>query len=379
MGRRRLLTAIAAGLALTGALTVSGLALHRGLREAEMQLAAQQAERDQLRRAVATAGIRIAALQGELASTAAALREREARLASLDRRVSGAERELRAGERLLREYAGGVALIEATVRYEDREGRPLRYRDVEGRRPWRGVLGPPPVGVDGEGPVVTTTFLGTGFLVDRHGTVLTTRHVARPWERGDETESFDDLGVEPRLADLRAFFPALPDPVPLSGGQVSEAADIMRLTAALPRTAVPILPLDATPAVPGRPVIVFGYPTGLALLLARIDPAALRSMIPDDVEAIADDTVDIPRLLSDLARARLIRPYASWGHVVEAGGHLLTYDGRTAMGASGGPILNMAGRVVGVNQAMLPDFDAVAFGVPIRHGIQLLRGRSVSR
>jgi S1-C subfamily serine protease len=365
-------------LLLAGALTVSAIALYRGSRDSDPRVADERAAREELTRALALADARLAAVGGELASTAALLREREARLQSLAGRLADVERESRAGERLLQAYAGGVALIQATVRYEDRTGRPLRYRGIE-RRPWRGALGPPSVGVDGKGPIVTSTLLGTGFLVDRHGTVLTSRHVARPWEREDEADALSELGVEPRLVDLRAFFPALPEPVPLKGGRASETADLMRLTAALPPgVVVPVLPLDEGHAVPGRPVIVLGYPAGLELLLARVDPALLRSLVPDDVDDIADDSVDVPRLLAELAGRRLIRPYASWGHVVDARAHLLTYDARTAMGASGGPIFSAAGRVIGVNQAVLRDFDAVAFGVPIRHGLRLLRGRPLS-
>jgi S1-C subfamily serine protease len=364
-------------LLLAGGLAASAIALHRGQQESAARLADERAARDDLGRRLAATDVRLDALRGELSGTAAVLREREARLEALARRMGGVEQWIQAGERLLPAYAAGVALIEATVRYEDAAGRPLRYRDVEARRPWRGALGPPPIGVDGEGGVVTTTFLGTGFLAGRDGTLLTNRHVVRPWESEDEMDALRELGVEPRLAALRAFFPGLTEPVLLTQGRASDSADLLRLTATLPSGAVPVLPLDAAPTRPGRPVVVLGYPAGVELLLARIEPGILRTLVPDGVEDIADDTVDVPRLLAELARRRLIRPHASWGHVVEVRPHLITYDARTTIGASGGPILSAAGRVVGVNQAVLLGFDGVAFGVPIRHGLALLRGRSL--
>jgi S1-C subfamily serine protease len=362
-------------LVLAGVISGWTVARSRGQRDSVACLAEERTAREELRRAVAATNARLDAVQGELASTATVLRGREARLGALARRLSGLERGVQAGERLLQGIAAGVALIQATVRYEDAAGRPLRYRGAETRRPWRGVLGPPPVGVEGDGAVVTTTFLGTGFLVGRDGTVLTSRHVVRPWETEDDAAVLEELGVVPRLADVRAFFPGLVEPVSLRPGHASDTADVMVLTAAVPPGTVPILPLDETPPVPGRPVIVIGYPGGLELLLARVEPAVLRTLIDPDVPDIADDTVDVPGLLAELARRRLIRPHASWGHVVDVRPHLLTYDARTAIGASGAPILDTAGRVIGVNQAVLPDFVGVAFGVPIRHGRALLRDR----
>src|SRR5581483_3186633 len=179
--------------------------------------------------------------------------------------------------------------------YEDAAGRPLRYRGAEARRPWRGLLGPPRVAVGGDGPVVTATFLGTAFLVDGDGTLLTSRHVARPWEGEDEQEAARELGVTPRLAELRAFFPGVPEPFPLTGGRMSEGADLMLLRARRPPGGAPVLALDPAAAVPGRPVLVMGYPGGLEMLLARVDPRDLPGLLGPDVAEIADDTVDVPR------------------------------------------------------------------------------------
>ncbi len=344
-------------------------------RESPARPTDERAGPEALERRLAVTDSRLEALGREFASLTALLREREARLDAMAARVRGLEQDVRAGERVLSDSANGVALIQATVRYEDATGRPLRYRRAETRRPWRGVLGPPSVGVDGDGAVVTTTFLGTGFLVGRDGTVVTSRHVARPWETEAELDGLRKLGVEPRLAELRAFFPALTQPVPLTPLRVSDASDVMVLRASLRPGSVPVLSLDPGPVVPGRAVLLLGYPAGLELLLARIEPTVLRTLVGDEVEEIADDTVNVPDLLSKLARRGLIRPHASWGHVVDARPHLITYDARTAMGGSGGPVLTAAGRVIGVNQAVLSDFDAVGLGIPIRHALTLLRGR----
>jgi S1-C subfamily serine protease len=377
---RRLALVAGVLVVLTAGLTVTAVTRDRSWRAELAATTAREGDaREELARAVAEAGRRADALRGEIRTLSAILREHERRLDARDRHPRGSGDERVAWERLLETYAPGVALIQATVRYEDSIGRPLRYRGADARRPWRGELGPPPVAVGAEGPIVTETFIGTGFLVDRDGTVLTGRHVARPWEAEDQAEALRELGVRPRLDQLRAFFPALTEPVPLTPGRMSESADLMLLKARLAPGAVPVLPLEPAPVVPGRPVMFMGYPAGLDLLLARVPPAVVRDLLPGDVAEIADDTVDVPRLLSELARRRLIRPHASWGRLAEVRPHVLTHDARTTMGGSGGPIFGDGGRVVGVTHAVLPAVDGIAFGIPARQGLALLHGRPLTK
>jgi S1-C subfamily serine protease len=359
-----------------GALAVTAVTRERSWRaELAVTSAREDDARREVARTVAEVRGRAEALRGEIGTLAAILREHERRLDAHDRQSRGAGRDGVAWERMLETYAPGVALIQATVRYEDSAGRALRYRGAEARRPWRDQLGPPPVAVGDDGPIVTVTFIGTGFLVDRDGTVLTGRHVAQPWETDEQADALRDLGVQPRLEQLRAFFPALTEPVALTRGRASESADVMVLKAALVPGTVPVLPLSTAPAVPGRPVMLLGYPAGLDLLLARVPPAVVRDLVPGDVGEIADDTVDVPRLLRELARRRLIRPHPAWGRLAEVRPHVLTHDARTAMGGSGGPIFGDGGRVLGITHGVLPDVDGIAFGVPARHGLALLRGR----
>jgi S1-C subfamily serine protease len=378
-GRR--LTLVAGVLvALIGAFTVTAVTRERSWRAELAATAAREGDaREELARTVAEAGRRADALRGEIRTLAAILREHERRLDARDRHPRGSTPEGVAWERLLETYAPGVALIQATVRYEDSAGRPLRYRGADARRPWRGQLGPPPVAVGGEGPIVTETFIGTGFLVDRDGTMLTGRHVARPWETEEQAEALHELGVRARLHQLRAFFPALTEPVPLTPARMSESADLMLLEAKLAPGTVPVLPLEPAAAVPGRAVMFLGYPAGLDLLLARVPPAVVQDLLPEDVTEIADDTVDMSRLLGELARRRLIRPHASWGRLAEVRPHVLTHDARTTMGGSGGPIFGDRGRVVGVTHAVLPAVDGVAFGIPVGRGLALLRGRPFTK
>ncbi len=52
----------------------------------------------------------------------------------------------------------------------------------------------------------------------------------------------------------------------------------------------------------------------------------------------------------------------------------VVYDAETTSGGSGGPVLNLAGEVVAVNSAILPEFGGSNLGVPVEHGRTLLEG-----
>jgi S1-C subfamily serine protease len=245
---------------------------------------------------------------------------------------------------------------------------------VEGRSRERAPLDWLGLTTEGEGPVARTTFLGTGFLVSRDGALVTSRHVARPWDGDQELVTLlEQRGLSPRVTQLRAFFPGLRDPVALTPVKVSDTADLVVLRGTVPRS-VPIVPLDRSglDAVPGRPVIVLGYPAGLQLLLARVDPALLETLIDKDVREIADDTVDIPALLERLSQLKQIQPYVTWGHLADARPHQLAHDAGTATGGSGGPIFATSGRVIGVSTAVVRGVGGAAIGAPIRSALPLV-------
>jgi S1-C subfamily serine protease len=127
--------------------------------------------------------------------------------------------------------------------------------------------------------------------------------------------------------------------------------------------------LEGADAVPGRPVIVLGYPAGLQLLLARVAPDLLETLIGRDVTEITDESVDVPALVEKLSRLNQIRPYPTWGRLADKRPHQLAHDAGTSMGGSGGPIFATSGRVIGLSTAVARDFDGAALGVPIREAM----------
>ena len=138
-----------------------------------------------------------AAETGALRSELAATRERLATL----------ESERAVGERIVRDYGPGVCLIQGAYGFQDKDGRPLRYKLDDGGNVLHDADDNPLLDPEGKGPVHETEYVGTGFLVDRRGLVLTNRHVAEPWWNNDYAQSLIERGYVPKQTALRAFFP----------------------------------------------------------------------------------------------------------------------------------------------------------------------------
>ncbi len=396
-GASLLLTSLARGVLQEASWTVKGIALalplflitflvgmpvalyraHRSTEQAVMQMTSrfqgEQVRREDLERQIWDSRRRAEGSWGELADLATTLRvERQhqgAQLENVERKVRALETEGSVSERIIRTYAGGVALLQGAVIFEDPSGRPVHYLSVdENGRPLRDPFGRAPISLDGKGPVVKMMFFGTGFLVSREGAMLTNRHVIEPWKEDEGFGAILSLGVRPRVVQLRAFFPDLPEPIPVAVLKASDAADVALLKGDVKGKSLPVLPLDGTnqAAIPGRPVLLMGYPGGVDLLLARVDPTVLRSLV-------GADAVDLPSLLEGLGRRKLIRPYVTWGHLADVRPHELSYDAQTTQGGSGGPIFSLNGGVIGVNYAIARGFGGASFGVPLQFGIALLR------
>ncbi len=277
------------------------------------------------------------------------------------------ERERAAGERIIRQYGAGVCLIQGTYAFYDDDGLPLRYRvDDSGERARTadGTLG---VEVDGNGPIHTVDTVGTGFLVDRRGFVLTNRHVAEPWWKDPTADSLAGQGFRPRYLSLRAFFPSVTDALDLKAHRTSSSVDLALLKVELRGRKIPVLPLDESGdgAVPGQPVVVVGYPSGIEAILAKADSGVVR-------EILASGTAP-ERVTEALSNKGLIRPSTTQGHIGDVTKTDIVFDAPTTQGSSGGPVFNKHGRVIAVEYAVLSKFGGNSFGLPVRHVLELLR------
>jgi S1-C subfamily serine protease len=282
-------------------------------------------------------------------------------------RLAALEGERAAGERIVREFGPGVCMIQGAYVFQDAAGRLLRVRLDKDGVPARDADGDPLLDPEGAGPVREVEYLGTGFLVDRRGLVLTNRHVAEPWWNDGAALSLAEQGFKPRLTTLRAFFPRQKKSFSLTLGALAEQADIAVLHCDLRGLRLPALPLDRSGrgAVAGQAVVLVGFPAGIEAMLAKADAGVARSVLETAGTSAA-------RISEALAERGLVRPSTTQGHIADVTETDVVFDAPTTQGGSGGPLLNRNGVVIGVSYAVLARFGGNSFAVPIRHALPLV-------
>jgi S1-C subfamily serine protease len=283
-------------------------------------------------------------------------------------RLLSLEGERAVGERIIRDYGAGVCLLQGSYAFYDAEGRPLRYRVDKSGEKVREADGSAAVEVGGQGPVHSVDAIGTGFLVDRRGFIVTNRHVAEPWWKNEAAEALAKDGYKPRFLVLRAFFPRVGEPLRVDVHRVSPTVDLAVLKVDLGKRRIPALPLDASGrgAVPGQPVVVVGYPTGLEALLAKTEGSVVQ-------EILSAQGTSTERITEALSRRGLIRPSTTQGHIGDVTSTDIVFDAATTQGGSGAPVFNKYGRVIAVEYAMLPQFAGNSYGLPVRYALELLK------
>lgn len=210
------------------------------------------------------------------------------------------------------------------------------------------------VGFPNQKPLQRTRISGTGFVV-ANGLIATNRHVAEPWYGDPDADPVITKGAAARLEKLVAYFPGSPAPVDLSPAALSPDGDL----AVVRMNEQPPFPLEPLPLAKENPdagelVAVVGYPMGVLGMMAKAPtPVYARLAFRHDDQGTA----------SELAALSLIRPSATCGHLGDVVGDKLIYDAPTAHGASGGPVFNSRGEVIGVNAAYIDGFSGGTLGV----------------
>ena len=74
-----------------------------------------------------------------------------------------------------------------------------------------------------------------------------------------------------------------------------------------------------------------------------------------------------------IAEAGFMEPLATRGIVGQVTTASIVYDAETTSGGSGGPVIDLNGRVVAVNMAILPEFGGSNLGVPAADALALIR------
>jgi S1-C subfamily serine protease len=276
-----------------------------------------------------------------------------------------------AAARIIDTHAKSVCLVQGAYGFARRdEGgkwRFLREAEPEMLKDVQLAGDKVPLTLAGKGPVFTIEYTGTGFLADAKGIVVTNRHIAEPWWKNESAAPLLEEGYTPRFVHLRAYFPGRKEPVAIDLARtvVADDADLAALRC-VPTDLPPPLPLaPAGSVVAGQRVLLLGYPSGLDALLARgEEDFALR--VSGDVPSEAG------ALLDALAERNLVRPLPTQGHIGDVLADKILFDAPTAVGGSGGPLLDLDGRVVAVNYGILKAFSGANFGVPVDSAAKLL-------
>ena len=271
-----------------------------------------------------------------------------------------------AAERLIARYAGSVCLIQGTYGFGRQVGKKwmwLREASPELLKGMELTSEQVPLMLEGDGPVFQVEYTGTGFLVDRRGVVLTNRHIAEPWWKNDAAEPLLQGDFEARFVHLRAYFPGREEPVEFDRGRtvIADGEDLAALFFAPFADMPAALEMAAADGlVAGRRVLLLGYPSGLDALLARTE---------EDLSAAGGAPQDV---LKALAARDLVRPLPTQGFIGDVLDDRVVFDAPTAVGGSGGPLMDMEGRVVAVNFGILKAFRGANFGVPAPAATRLL-------
>jgi S1-C subfamily serine protease len=263
--------------------------------------------------------------------------------------------------RIATTYSPSVCLIEGTYQFIERgTGKVLR----EAQTPDTGITilqGETKfhVTIEGTGPPVEETVIGTGFLVGR-GLILTNLHVVRPWWKDEAADQILSHGFLPRMLALNTYFPSVTEPFRLEIIGASEEYDlaVCRFNQGTLSVPTPVLAGDDTQLQVGQSVVLLGYPAGVEGLLARLDEGVAKNIVNST-------SLRVPEVTRELAHRGLIRPLPTQGHITALLPTRIIHDAATTTGGSGGPLFNKDGLVIGIIYGVFTEFSASNFAVPV--------------
>jgi DNA-binding response OmpR family regulator/S1-C subfamily serine protease len=315
-----------------------------------------QKQAQDLKAKMANAGSdQVATLQRQLDDTNARLRR--------------IEQDGESAQNLIRDDVQSICLLHISVALRDQKsGQRLRYAGMNQQgEPLQGSDGNPIVTLGGAGPEVKVDIFGTGFPVGNSGRIVTNRHVAEPWWNNDELSQMATQGFLAEISSIHAYFPG--DPRAFAGEiqEISKDTDLATLQLDMQDLKRPHLSIDSgkAAAVTGEPIVLMGYATGLAGILARTDEGTAQQIL-------THSGGDVSQVLSELAHRDLIHPIITQGHIGDILPDKIVFDAQTTSGGSGGPLFNRQGKVIGVTFAILKGFGGSNFGIPIRFSEPLL-------
>ena len=290
-------------------------------------------------------------------------------LQATNERLKRIEKEGSAAQNLIPIDVQSVCLLHVSVAFNQKQsGQRLRYAGLNPQgEPLQDSQGNPILTLEGHGPEVKFDIFGTGFLVAAGGRVLTNRHVAEPWWKNDELNELTNQGFQPQISLIRAYFPGDPRAFHAEIQEISKDTDLATVRVDVQDLKRSVLSVDPSKAAAtsGQPIVLMGYATGLAAILARTDEETAQQIL-------SHGSGDVGQILDELARRSLIRPLITQGHIGDVLPDKIVFDAQTTSGGSGGPLFNQQGKVIGVTYAVLKGFGGSNFGIPIRLSQPLL-------
>ncbi len=302
----------------------------------------------------------------------AVLQEVRDSLSLASERLGALETRSGAPTRIIESASRSTAFLIGAYGFQDpKTGRTLRFALDAAGKPQKSPSGETAITLEGNGPPLEAFYTGTGFVIGPD-LVATNRHVALPWDFESAAQEMMKQGWVPVMRRFLTYLPGIPEAFETRFVGAGSDADVAILRLPKLNGRVPPLPLSAPIPRAGDEVLVLGYPLGIRALMARADARMVARLL-------SEGDLDPWKAASRLAAEGYITPLASRGIVGQVTSEAIVYDAETTHGGSGGPVLTMAGEVMAINAAILPEYGGSNLGVPVSRARALLTAVSAPR